>query len=70
MDGSGIGEGLVTAVIMLCILSVAVLWGGWELIDWLLIDDTIESTTRITPEIKLVVKENVIDTIYVYREPK
>ena len=29
----------------------------------------IESTTRIVPEIKLVVKDNVVDTIYVYRKP-
>ena len=30
----------------------------------------IESTTPIPPEIKLVVKDNVVDTLYVYRKPK
>jgi uncharacterized membrane protein len=70
MYGSGIGEGLVTFIVFACIASVCVIWGGWELIDWLFIDDVIKSSTPITPEIELVVKDNVIDTIYVYRAPK
>lgn len=48
---------------------VLVIWGCWELIDYLFIDDVIRSSTPITPEIELVVKNNVVDTIYVYRKP-
>lgn len=46
-----------------------ILWGCWELIDWLFIDHSIRSTTLIVPEIELVVKNNIVDTIYVYRKP-
>jgi hypothetical protein len=45
------------------------IWGCWELIDWLFIDDAIRVTTPLIPEIELVVEDNVVDTIYVYREP-
>lgn len=30
---------------------------------------TIESTTRIEPELKLTVKDNKVDTVYIYRRP-
>lgn len=55
--------------ILLGALVVIILWGCWEAIDWLWIDHSIESTTLIVPEIKLVVKNNIVDTIYVYRKP-
>jgi hypothetical protein len=51
-------------VIVMCIL-----WGCWELIDWLFIDDAIRTSKPIVPEIELTVKDNVIDTVYVYRKP-
>ncbi|RPJ58302.1 MAG: hypothetical protein EHM12_08060 [Dehalococcoidia bacterium] len=54
---------LVGAFIILAI------WGCWELIDWLLIDDAIRSNNLIVPEIELVIKNNVVDTIYVYNQP-
>ncbi len=64
-----IGEGLIDAIIILCILSVVVFWGGWELIDWLFIDDAIKVTRPLVPELEITVKDNVIDTLYVYRKP-
>lgn len=48
---------------------VLVIWGCWELIDWLWIDETIRSTKPIVPEIELVIKNNIVDTVYVYRLP-
>jgi hypothetical protein len=48
---------------------ILAIWGCWELIDWLWIDDAIRSTKPITPEIELVIKNNVVDTVYVYRKP-
>ena len=64
----GIGKGLGT-IVVLCAICVLVFWGGYELVDWLFIDDAIRTTELIEPEIELVVKDNVVDTIYVYREP-
>lgn len=66
---SGIGEGLIKAIVILCIGCVVVFWGGWELIDWLFIDDAIKTTQPITPEIEIIVNDNVVDTLYVYRKP-
>ena len=62
-------NGVINALIVFCICIGLALWGVWELVDWLWIDDAIRSTTPITPEIELVVKDNVVDTIYVYRQP-
>ena len=65
----GIGKGLGTAIVVLCVCCVLVFWGGYELVDWLFIDDAIRTTELIEPEIELVVKDNVVDTVYVYRKP-
>lgn len=59
----------LTPLIWFGVFIVLAIWGCWELIDWLWIDEVIKSTTPIKPEIELVVKNNVIDTVYVYRKP-
>lgn len=51
------------------ILVMFGIWGFWELIDWLFIEDVIKSKTLLVPEIRLVVKNNIVDTIYVYHKP-
>lgn len=56
-------------LILLGAFIILAIWGCWELIDWLWIDDAIRSTKPIVPEIELVVIDNVIDTVYVYRQP-
>jgi len=48
---------------------ILAIWGFWELIDWLWIDHVIRSTKPIIPEIELVIKNNLVDTVYVYRQP-
>jgi hypothetical protein len=62
-------ERLGEAIVFLCVMSVIIFWSGYELVDWFFIDDAIRSTTPITPEIELIVKDNVVDTVYVYRQP-
>ena len=59
----------LTPFILFGALIILAIWGCWEFIDWLWIDDAIRSTTLITPEIELVIKNNVVDTVYVYRLP-
>jgi hypothetical protein len=48
---------------------ILAIWGCWELIDWLWIDDVIRSTEPIKPRIDLIINNNQIDTIYVYEKP-
>tara|TARA_R110000824_G_scaffold189532_2_gene370966 strand:- start:7 stop:222 length:216 start_codon:yes stop_codon:yes gene_type:complete len=62
-------DGLGTAIVVVCVMCVAFFWGGWELIDYFLIDDNIVATELITPEIKIVVEDNVVDTLYIYKKP-
>lgn len=62
-------SGMFTALIVIGLLIGGVLWGAWELIDWLWIDDAIKVTKPIKPELQIVVKDNIIDTLYVYRKP-
>lgn len=64
-----IGEGLIGGIIVLCVLSILLFWGGYELVDWLFIDDAIKTTAPIKPEIELIIKNNVVDTLYIYRKP-
>ncbi len=62
-------SGAFYGMIMLGILIVAAIWGMWELIDWLFIDDAIRVAEPLVPELELTVKDNIIDTVYVYRKP-
>lgn len=48
---------------------ILAIWGFWELIDWLFIEELIKSPAPIVPDLEIVVKDNVVDTLYIYREP-
>lgn len=48
-------------------LIVGVIWSCWELVDYLWIDDAIKVTTPLKPDLEIFVKDNVVDTLYVYR---
>ena len=61
-------DGLVAGLIFIGVMGVGILWGSWEMIDYLFIDDAIVVTEPITPEIRITVEDNVIDTLYIYRE--
>lgn len=62
-------DGLFEALIVFGVVFGLSVWGIWELIDWLWIDDAIRVSSPIRPELEIVVKDNVVDTIYVYRRP-
>ena len=63
-------DGVFTALVVVVGLFIGlVLWGAWELIDLIFIDDAIKTTSPMVPEIELIVKDNIIDTLYVYRKP-
>ena len=59
----------LTPLIWFGVFVILAIWGCWELIDWLWVDETIRSTQPIIPEIELVIENNIVDTIYVYRKP-
>lgn len=62
-------ERLGEVILFLCV--VAIIFGGGTvyLFNKWNKNDAIRSSTIITPEIELVIKDNVVDTIYVYRHP-
>lgn len=64
----GIGDGLGGAIIACCLVSILAFWGVYELVDWLFVFDGIKSPVLLTPEIELVIKDGVVDTLYVYHK--
>lgn len=62
-------NGVFTALVVGGLFIGLVLWGAWELIDLIFIDDAIKTTSPLVPEIELIIKDNKIDTLYVYRQP-
>jgi hypothetical protein len=62
-------DGVFTALLVGGLFIGLVLWGAWELIDLIFIDDAIKTTSPLVPEIELIVKDNKVDTLYVYRQP-
>jgi hypothetical protein len=69
MDGNiseGIGMLMVLAAISICSL---VILGITNVIDFFFTKDTFETTEIVVPEIKLIIEDNKVDTVYIYREP-
>ena len=67
--GNGIANDISNVILMIG-LGVFVLWGGHALGDWLFTEDSIRTTEPIIPELEITVKNNVVDTLYVYRDIK
>ncbi len=68
MVGSGMFDGLFSAIIVIMVVFGLILSAITGTIVYFINDD-IESKTLIKPEIKLVVRDNnKIDTIYIYKE--
>ena len=47
-----------------------ILWVCWEVVDYFWIDQVFTSCEIIIPEIKLIINNNVVDTIYIYKQIK
>lgn len=56
--------GIIVYFLAVAIIMMGIAWGVAKFTS-----RTIESTTRIEPELKLTVKDNKVDTVYVYRRP-
>ena len=63
-------DGLFSGLIIGGLIIGLAVWGCWELVDWLIIDDAIKVSSPINPELQIIVKDNVIDTLYIYRKPE
>jgi hypothetical protein len=48
-------------------LIVGLLWGAWACVDYFFISEDIISEKRIEPTIKLTIKNNKVDTLYIYK---
>lgn len=57
----------IVGMLVAVALFVFAIWGAWELIDWLFIDEVIKSSEPIKPEIELIINDNEVDTLYIYR---
>ena len=64
--GNDLGAALWT-FFMCGILLILAIWGIYELVDYYFIDTVIKVQKPLIPEIELVVKNNIVDTLYVYR---
>ena len=70
MVGGDMFKGIVPGLITFGIIIGLMVWGSVELgkLIWGG-DGAIRSTLPIEPEIELVIENNKVDTIYVYRQP-
>ena len=48
----------------------SVIIGSIWFITWLASDESIKSNKPIKPEIQLVIKNNKVDTLYIYKNPE
>jgi hypothetical protein len=66
----GIGEKFGQMVIVLCVICIGITGAITLLVCWISGDSAIRTTERIKPDIELVVKDNRVDTIYIYKVKK
>ncbi len=64
---SGLGTAILTIVIVACLIIGAIAsFGGRAVYK----TDSIESTHRIEPELRLVTDGKKVDTLFIYHKPK
>ena len=59
-------DGIVGVLITFGVIIGLALWGLVSLYDYYFVFDGIKSPTPITPRIELIIKDNKVDTLYVY----
>lgn len=59
-------DNIVESLIALGIMIGLAVWGIVSLYDYFFIFDGIKSSKPIKPRIELVIKDNKVDTLYVY----
>lgn len=47
----------------------SIIIGSIWFVTWLASDDSIRTDKPIKPELELIIKDNKVDTVYVYRQP-
>lgn len=56
----------IVALFVIAALLIGTLWGGYVIFK----PKSITSNHRIEPELKLTIKHNKVDTLFIYKEPK
>lgn len=69
MDASGIGQGIAKMLTVIAVLVAIVVFALTAGGAWLLSTDNIESEHRLEPEIRLIINNNQVDTLYIYKKP-
>ena len=59
-------DGIVEGLIAFGVIIGLAVWGLVSLYDYYFVFDGIKSPTPIKPRIELVIKDNKVDTLYVY----
>lgn len=70
MVGNGMFNGLNSFInFVIIVIIVLLIISLYAIYDWIFIEAVIKTTERLVPELEITVKNNVIDTLYVYRKP-
>lgn len=64
---SNMFDGLITFILILCM--IAALGLGYMGYDLIFGNSDITSDKPIRPELKLIIKDNKVDTLYIYKKP-
>lgn len=62
-------KGIVPILIAIGSIIILLIWMSYEAIDFFFVDHSIKVLKPIIPEIEIIVEDNIIDTLYVYRKP-
>lgn len=64
-----VGEGFGTALIIMIVICGGLFYGIFRGLEHWITDGSIRSEKPIKPRIELVIRNNRVDTIYVYKNP-
>lgn len=58
------------ALIGVILIAIVAIYGGYKLFNHYYGEEVITSSKRINPELQLIVKDNKVDTLFVYKLKK
>jgi len=71
MVGSGMFDGLqyifYVAILGVVLFIGAIVYGGYKFYEHYYMERTMVSEQRIVPELRLTIKDNKVDTLFVYK---
>ncbi len=69
--GSALGDFFQGIFVLLIVCFILAIFGvGYAVYSWFFKEETVITSKKIVPEMKLIIKDNKVDTLWIYKQVK